>query len=745
MTCPDLWDCIYEGKQAAQMVLNRRDELLKSFTKEDIAINTNCLDRELEITPGGLALYLERTDGKGHIYTATHKYMIELHATHRANLDLALDYIFNKYPDIVIALYSDHGQASSLADQEWTSHGYQTPGNTGFLILLHRSFAGKTKKNPDIPEDSASMFLQFLSLLRGANFPMYSEDIPVAKFADDPDDRLRVLRLKEMQLQSLLGAEHFADSPLLSFLDSGLSLTDNIARTDKSRMKSFLAEYERYLRKKHPLYMQKLNSLLHSSFLAVQIGGLILGLATVVLLPFLVRRLLQGKERVAVLVAFGMVLAWTGVKIMIITEKGWYDTYISLSFLIPLTLFFRYLASLTPDSQSVLGRVAKQLPARDWQYLYWIVGMWTGVIIGVKLVFVVVMDWTHTSRTFLYFLSKPAGVMSAMVITLWTVVLVWMAWTSDSYDQTDNISDKDEIDSSVKLRLQKFIIKSTRGWRQIIITLYRLALTYIAWRLYKCIATYEWRIYESNSLENTAPQIETMVEFYTLVIFALVLFFLSVDKFTKIMCICYFYLNTSMLENHLSRLTYGLFVLPAMVYLYKDRMRRRKEVGYDGWSDILVETILVIVQFGLYTANGESHAFKVNQRAMIRQPTNEPGNNMNIEVPLTINIKINTLFLYNLFIIQIHNSKQYYCSMIVVTFFCSCSLVECYFRSLSSFHFISFFPLIALTAGPPVVRFIQTGFNNLFQALWSLTIGKLFKQKEGKLTSYLRRSEHKRN
>jgi hypothetical protein len=454
--CPDLWDCIYDGKQAAQMVLNRRDELLKSFTKENKASNAKCLDRELEITPGGFALYLEQTDVKGHIYTATHKYMIELHATHRANLDLALDHIFHKYPDAVIALYSDHGHASSLADREWTSHGYQTAGNTGFLILLHRSFAGRTKKNSDIPEDSASMFLQFLSLLRGANFPMYSEDIPVAKFADDPDDRLRVLRLKEMQLQSLLGAEHFADSPLLSFLDSGLSLADNIARTDKSRMSLFLVEYEQYLRKKHPLYVQKMNSLLHSSFLLVQIGGLILGLATVALLPFLVRRLLQGKERVAVLVAFGMVLAWTGLKVLTVTEKGWYDTYISLSFLLPLTLFFRHLASLSPESQSVLGRVARQLPARDWQYLYWTAGMWTGVIAGVKLVFVVVMDWTHTSHTFLYFLSKPAGVMSAMVITLWTVVLVWMAWTSDSYDQTDNTSDKDEIDSSIKLRLQSF-------------------------------------------------------------------------------------------------------------------------------------------------------------------------------------------------------------------------------------------------------------------------------------------------
>jgi hypothetical protein len=204
---------MYEPEVAAEMCVKRKDELVAGLDKTRIDGIHRCIDSELKDYYGGMALYVAKPDFLKHAYTAMHRKIIELHATIRANLEVTIDYLLSKYPDTVIALFSDHGHATTLSDREWTSHGYQTGTNTGFLILLHPSFASKPKKNPQQPESSSLIYLQFLSILKRTNFPLYSDSIPISKFVEDPEDRIRTLRLKEMQLIKLLGSSHFTDSP----------------------------------------------------------------------------------------------------------------------------------------------------------------------------------------------------------------------------------------------------------------------------------------------------------------------------------------------------------------------------------------------------------------------------------------------------------------------------------------------------------------------------------------------------
>jgi hypothetical protein len=464
-----------------------------------------------------------------------------------------------------------------------------------------------------------------------------------------------------------------------------------------------------------------MNYLLGSSFLLVQNLGLGVAIIGIVSVPWIVKKVLRGKERSALGVALCVVAVACVLRVVATSEKRWHDVYVGISCLAIIAWGFLAMAVIAGTSRGILTRVSSHLSSEEWTYLCKIVMVFTFSLLGVKLSFLFLIDHFQYTNIFLYFLSTPAGIASVTVITFWTGIIVYMAWTCECEGWISGVWRREEggrVMEKVKVLIKELVKEGFKDLRTGLFTLYKLLYTYLIWRLYKSIILYEYCIYHNKSLENSPNQIQIMKEYYCIFIITIIIGYFCRSQFANILVFCSGYLNTAMFENHLSRLTYGLFVLPAMVYLYKDRMRRRKEVGYDGWSDILVETILVIVQFGLYTANGESYAFGVNQRAMLKQPTDTPGNNILIQIPHTLNMKIDTILFFNLYIHTLPASHPYHHSIIILTFFYSCELLQGYILSLRAFHYFTYLPMLALIGGPPGVRLLFTGLARFVQSLF---------------------------
>jgi len=205
----------------------------------------SCLDSQFASSPS-LLVYQEKTDDLAHNWSIKNKVTSTLQAKSLANLRAVIDYLLDSRPDTLIAVYSDHGQAAEMWDDEWVNHGYPAGKNNGFLMLINEQLRHKIKQTAPNRESAASLFLQMTLLLKNANLPKYQKDTPHTWFPAEDFERLKTLRAREMQMAQVLGAVAFEASPFLG-LDPNAGLKQNLQEIGRDRTSSLAGRYESFL------------------------------------------------------------------------------------------------------------------------------------------------------------------------------------------------------------------------------------------------------------------------------------------------------------------------------------------------------------------------------------------------------------------------------------------------------------------------------------------------------------------
>ena len=723
--CKDMWDCAYASiEQAAADSRRMKEKLFKELESnpKTAQVVHKCLDQEIGQT-GGLFMYMASADHHAHGNTMLSRRVAKAHAIYVSNVEFTAEYLLKKYPDCLIAVYSDHGHAENIAIAEWADHGFEHDDNRGFLFLFSEKFRNKKLRAQGQIEPNINVFAHIAMLMRGANLPLLTENIPTSLYENDSVDRLRLLRAKEMQLESLLfdhktkqASKHVGGYLQTQNIPSDTTIADLAANLGASRLQSLTKNYETHLEKvKADHFKQRLDDLLGNGFGKYHADLLVLLLAVgiLVLAYKLSAGCLHNNQRMPLVFAVALLLLWHAVHCCFVAKFNMADVAlvgVVLGLLGGLfwamehnliILPFAYSAE-APDSSLLSKETCSSLKVGCL-----LLGLASPIV---QMLFSAVLSRPGLVRLWLYSLSGTASVIGILLITFWTLVIIGWAWKGSLETQ------EDAADGTSTHTVSKYLLlwnKSTK-----ILSLgYRLFQTFLVFRILYLLIKYEQKLFRQQNQDHGDEGVEIVQSIYWCVGVSMLSIFAGKPEFSKLTLVAVIFVNMSFWLNHLSRITLAAVVVPVLLYcLYKASQLQAKQ-QHASVSRLAWVALLLISQFALFQANGEGYTVYVNQRALGRQPTHRPDDEPLWEVPHIMNIKTCTALLVMSVFSAVQDEDTLLQTSLLVLFHVGFLMIECFFQVKAGVYWTSFYPMIAVHALIPVIFQLLAGAANLTQSL----------------------------
>lgn len=620
--CVDPLACQFDTEAAAMQFVAEETEKHVSSLQPKKQLLKKCLDEQFASSPS-LFVYQEKTDDLAHSWSIKNKVTTTLQAKSLANLRAVIDYLLDSRPDTLIAVYSDHGQAKEMWDDEWVNHGYPSGYNNGFLILINERLRSKPKQQQTGFESAATLFSQMTLLLKNSNLPKYQKTLPNTWFPTDDFERLKMLRAREMQMAQVLAANEFESSPFHS-LDWTLDLKENIRRMDRARLSRLVEEYVSFLESKESHFESRVSEI-RSPYSKLQKS---FSIAVFLLDLLLVYRMATSyaKREHLLRSPFVVMFLWFSL-LMGLTPLS------SYAFPATCSLFLLLLVGMTKVPKkwqqlhhllSLVDLVAsKRLKREELASLRASLAALASVPLIVGSGFLVAYR-LDAFRHAIYFLSGPwevAGFLCAALSSLLLVLYLFTNRTAEAERQQTRL-----IFSKIRLQNGALALSSA-------VLIYMLVLT----------ARYEKRIFEKSSLHHDHEQMLLVQQVYwSLVVLMLVFSCALPNSQSKLACFAAAYLFFTFWSTHLSRVLYSLAFIPVAMWV------SWKQVSNAGFG--LLWAAVSVLGAGMYTANGEAYLFTVSQRAFKRHPMENPDRDLAYTVLNTFFIKFGSSILLQQFL-----------------------------------------------------------------------------------------------
>ena len=619
--CVDPLACQFESEASALQFVAEETEKYVAVLEPKKPLLQKCLDAQFRKNPS-LFVYQEKTDDLAHSWSIKNKVTSTLQAKSLANLRAVIDYLLDSRPDTLIAVYSDHGQAKEMWDDEWVNHGYPSGKNNGFLLLINERL--RHKRKPPVPafESADTLFSQMTLLLRNANLPKYQKHLPGAWFLADDFENLKTLRAREMQMAEVLGTAQFEASPFRS-LDPTLGLSENIRRMGSELVSALSEEYEGYLQSKESQFEARVSQI-RSPYAKLQLCFSCLVFALDLLLVFRLFAASEGRERLPRW-PFAVLGLWFCL-LMALNPIGCYRFPVVSSLFLCLLLA----AAKVPVGWQRLHRLltALNLVASDGRdqleldRMGQVIAVLACLPLAVGAGFLLAYQ-LDVFKHVIYFLSAPWEVAGMVCTTLSTGLLILCLFTDRSR------MDQQQLRHWVtKTRLDRIAAVVAAA-----VLAYMLLIT----------ARYESTIFKNSSLHHDRSQMLLVQQMYWCLAGLMLLASCALQaRQSRLVCLATAYVFFSFWSTHLSRVLYSVVVIPAIVWVSR---KQPSDLNFG-----MLWAAVSVLGAGLYTANGEAYLFTVSQRAFKRHPMENPDRDLLPTIINTFFIKFGSSIVMQLFL-----------------------------------------------------------------------------------------------
>ena len=626
------WNCVFDSvEESMKFLLSEKERMTNELMSDKNLVDTvhRCIDSKFDGSKG-LFIYDTRIDEECHVHSNRHKMTLSMIAESRAKIELMADRILEKNPDSVIAIFGDHGSSESLTQIEWVDHGVIQNDNRGFLILLSKSFEGKSKRDPNQLVPMEQIFTHLPLLFKNGNVPKFARSIVTEKFPGDLGEKLVALRSREAQLMSLIEPRKLDRSPFEDFFDSSVSLGENLARMPEEKMIKRLEKYEAFLDKRMKPYNNVMSKLLEKNTSLLSIIGLSLSIAGVLVSYFILKAtsIFSPSDTQEVICTCILIVVWFGGYMLCFDFDADQDLYYTACFCI----IFGILCL-----SGVLKKLMQRFTMQIHQDLPWTLLGCCAILGGVisliiKYIYMKVINSEMLSKKYIYYKNSSASNLGMVFVYLGISTLLILAWK----------------DLPQLLRGARGLIrhKLVLGLRIV----FRGLWTFVVVRIF-----YHCQVFEDMMLGRVKDD-EKFRHFMSLNIYlslgyALILYMIGCRRERVFSSFCVFAVifgNFCFFANHLGKVLFTIFVLPLLLYLYLKRAQFQKQPG-----EQCVMVLVHLLSICLYSAYGGSYGVYVNQRAFSRQMQSSEFDIMILEYIHVFNVKFLLPFSIHLFMMII--------------------------------------------------------------------------------------------
>ena len=596
--CLDALSCHFDSRASAIEYVRARTRLIYDALQAKRAAIYQCLAHYFEETVGFM-LYQEKTDDTAHTWSYLHKITAELHASTRANLFLIMDFLQEFQPERLVALYSDHGAAEELWENEWTDHGYPSALNNGFMLLVSEAFRDRPKHARAPVADNTVLWASLSMSLADVNLPKFQKSHPPPRFLNDSFERVQACRSRELQLHAAAGPLS-GESPVIRHIDPSKSVQENIDALGPAKCEEFLQACSSWLAEQEPRFEAAVAALVQSKSLLQAPGALWLFPAELLAVLAVLRGFARGQPPGAT-PGFGagvaVIAAWY---LFLVLQAGATSNPVWASCLwflcgAPALVLAAVRASRLFQTRVSVPSLFEGLHAG---FLAAVCVALASAIGAMKLAFLASRHFGLNKRL-VYFLDKQACAAGLVLVVLAVLGLLRVCYTHSSVAASAPAS-------------------RVRRWAGNLLNLAAASA------MLACLCLYDAAVLQKQSLEQDQWQVALVRTFY-LCYFAVALtstVLLPAELEGRSHLVVAGFLMMCFWATNLSRILNCLIAAPLLA-AYLGRVRDSKVLQ----SPAFVALAQVFLA-GYFQACGEEYLFAVSQRAIKRYPVSHPDEHL---------------------------------------------------------------------------------------------------------------------
>jgi len=273
-----------------------------------------------------------------------------------------------------------------------------------------------------------------------------------------------------------------------------------------------------------------------------------------------------------------------------------------------------------------------------------------------------------------------------------------------------------ELESSLPDRDRQISLKKKVMLR------FRMFQTFLVIGILIIVVIYEQKLYRQQTLNHGSDGVWMVYLLYWCVALSFIASFFGQPEFSRVILIPMQYINMSFWHNHWTRISFGLFFMPVLVWAFS-KYRSLKAEGNEAirrTREAMLFAFLLIAQFGFYRANKEEYALYVNQRAFWRQPIYHPDTADFGQMLHILNIKACSAILLLQIIHAVSRQRTLIEMNFLVLFHVCFLMIECFFQIKLGVKWVNFWLMSIIHLILPMVYQAFAWIRELVQYLLRL-------------------------